>query len=158
GSPVGALRRPRLATARAAGGPGMSDATREMLLRAIVEEPDADDVRLIYADWLHDHGDRWLAEVDGLRSSTFRRGFVNELRLGRDAFVARAEEWLPITPAEWVIFRDRLRAQPPAEVVAAEVATLAACPGLAHVRRLSLAGHYLQDEHLAALLASPHLR
>jgi uncharacterized protein (TIGR02996 family) len=40
----------------------MSDATGEMLLRAIVEDPDADDLRLIYADWLHDHGDAARAE------------------------------------------------------------------------------------------------
>lgn len=32
------------------------------LLDAIAEEPEADDLRLIYADWLHDHGDPERAE------------------------------------------------------------------------------------------------
>jgi uncharacterized protein (TIGR02996 family) len=40
----------------------MPDATGQMLLRAIIEEPAADDVRLIYADWLQDHGDPVRAE------------------------------------------------------------------------------------------------
>jgi uncharacterized protein (TIGR02996 family) len=40
----------------------MTDATGSMLLRAIIEEPDSDDLRLIYADWLQDHGDPARAE------------------------------------------------------------------------------------------------
>lgn len=39
----------------------MSD-TGAMLLQAIIDDPDADDLRLIYADWLHDHGDPVRAE------------------------------------------------------------------------------------------------
>jgi uncharacterized protein (TIGR02996 family) len=38
------------------------DATREMLVQAIVEDPEADDLRLIYADWLQDHGEPERAE------------------------------------------------------------------------------------------------
>jgi uncharacterized protein (TIGR02996 family) len=34
----------------------------EGLLQAIIEEPEADDLRLLYADWLEDHGDPARAE------------------------------------------------------------------------------------------------
>lgn len=36
--------------------------TGDALLQAILDEPDADDLRLIYADWLEDHGEEERAE------------------------------------------------------------------------------------------------
>jgi uncharacterized protein (TIGR02996 family) len=177
----------------------MSDATGEMLLRAIIEDPDADDLRLIYADWLHDHGDAARAEfirvqvrlakmdaddperpaledreqelLDDHRENwlqvlpadafnpdelypRFRRGFLENLIFGGPAFVGRGEEVLR-KPVERVTINEI------ATIGASATARLAACPGLGHVRRITLGNGDFDEvdaEQLATFLASPYLR
>jgi uncharacterized protein (TIGR02996 family) len=81
----------------------MTDATGQMLLRAIVEEPDADDVRLIYADWLQDHGDPARAEFIRLqcRLATMDEGDPARPALEdreADLLAAHRDRWLGELP------------------------------------------------------------
>ena len=48
-------------------------ATGAGLLAAIIDEPDADDLRLIYADWLEDGVD----EIDALQAAFIRKGMAS---------------------------------------------------------------------------------
>jgi uncharacterized protein (TIGR02996 family) len=194
----------------------MSEAVRKGFFRSIEAAPDDDSPRLVYADWLEEHGDdaraefirvqcrlarldeddprrgelrrreqdlldahrdRWLAELPaGLcvvndYQPTFARGFPSSLEVACAAFVERGEDLFRATPVERLRIKDvgkqlpippadlgrvlRGLAPAPVEGVGEGVAALAGCPLLARVRGLSLDD--LQPEHLAVLLASPHL-
>lgn len=52
----------------------------DALLQAILDEPDADDVRLIYADWLDEHGAAWQREHAALIRWQIATGAVLEFR------------------------------------------------------------------------------
>jgi uncharacterized protein (TIGR02996 family) len=86
------------------------DATREMLLRAIVEDPEADDLRLIYADWLQDHGEPERAEFIRVqvRLATLDEDDPDFRELhGReqDLLAAYSRCWLGELPAEFFLDR-----------------------------------------------------
>jgi uncharacterized protein (TIGR02996 family) len=63
----------------------------EAFLRAIVDNPDDADARLIFADWLEDHGDP-RAEFHRLQVELSRAGMDD--RRGRRRLRRRAADWL----------------------------------------------------------------
>jgi uncharacterized protein (TIGR02996 family) len=180
----------------------------EAFLQAIREEPDDDAVRLIYADWLQEHGDapacargqfirsqcqranpdvdrerrramvrdemrllreHWDAWLRPLRTAVgpdevqwfhadfhsdalghFRRGFVEALTLPAVRFLDHAPAILKLTP-----LRDLA-----VTAVGTHAVSLALCPHLAELTRLSFADYYSQPlDHLGALAlaSSPYL-
>jgi uncharacterized protein (TIGR02996 family) len=84
----------------------MTDATGAMLLRAIVEEPESDDLRLIYADWLQDHGDPARAEFIRLQ---VRLATLDEDDPARPDLEDREEDLLAAHRERWLagLPRDR---------------------------------------------------
>jgi uncharacterized protein (TIGR02996 family) len=83
-------------------------ATREDFLRAIVEEPDDDTHRLVFADWLDEHGELARAEfirvqIELARGAKGRRKGTLEARQ-RDLLAAHAAEW--IEPIRQWIYED----------------------------------------------------
>jgi uncharacterized protein (TIGR02996 family) len=156
-------------------------------LQAILDEPEDDGLRLIFADWLEERGDargefirvqcelarmpakdarrrrlqererallykherRWLGPLRGLlRWSRFRRGFLDEVLLGAEAFVKNAELLFQLMPVTHVHLH-RANAVAP---------LLARCPHLARVLVLSLSYNHFTDAAVQALAASPYLR
>ena len=72
--------------------------TGAALLQAIIDEPDEDSLRLIYADWLHDHGEPDRAEFIRLEIDLHARV------QGRRPFVVNwidPEYQRPRFPATW---------------------------------------------------------
>lgn len=62
----------------------------DALLQAILDEPDADDVRLIYADWLDEHGAAWQREHAALIRWQIATGSVIErTEAGKWQYVGR---------------------------------------------------------------------
>ena len=115
----------------------MADA--QALLDAIVDAPDDDAVRLVFSDWLDEHGDadraefiraqielfrdaaearrdhlrrrerelllaheeEWAAPVRELgltQGWRFRRGFIEEVKVSPEQFLAKGEEWFRLAP------------------------------------------------------------
>jgi uncharacterized protein (TIGR02996 family) len=70
-----------------------------MLLRAIVEEPESDDLRLIYADWLQDHGDPTRAEFIRLQ---VRLAEMSESDPERPALEEREQDLLADHRERWL--------------------------------------------------------
>jgi uncharacterized protein (TIGR02996 family) len=78
---------------------GMMKGTGAALLRAVVENPDDDGVRLVYADWLDEQGDPERAEFIRVQvrlagSSAGARGRAADERRERELLAAHADEWL----------------------------------------------------------------
>ena len=72
-------------------------------LQAICEEPDDDAHRLVYADWLDDHGDADRAEFIRLQCALARMDDEDEAMKAREAELLRlhGEAWvaeLPVLP------------------------------------------------------------
>lgn len=106
----------------------MSDG--ELLLAAILAQPDEDTPRLAYADWLEETGDEadqrradlirvqvehaaerlelpWAhPEIDGV-TGTVRRGFVEEIELTEEQFLAHAAELFRQHPVTIVFLADK---------------------------------------------------
>ncbi|MDB5311650.1 MAG: hypothetical protein JWO38_5852 [Gemmataceae bacterium] len=120
----------------------------DSFLRAITADPDDDTARLVFADWLADHGDpdrgefirlsvelarrdpdddarearrsalfarradlfkrhnqRWLEPfLPFAREAKFDRGFVSELEVAADVFLAHGADWLALAPIRRVRF------------------------------------------------------
>jgi uncharacterized protein (TIGR02996 family) len=152
-------------------------ADRQALLDALREEPDNQTLRLIYADWLEDNGDSDRAEYirlclhdsaeqDRHRARLFRR-HRKTWGQGMPARVAAclAErgliQELDITAAAFLKAGPALCGEPLARLrlTAAEgrIGKVLACPALAGVRELTLAGCPLADEDVQALADSPRL-
>lgn len=159
----------------------------DAFLRAILADPDDDAPRLIYADWLDENGDsdraefirlqialaagakgdprrpeltrrerqllgahgrEWAAPVAGKGLSwTFRRGFIEGVNVAAPTFLSRAADLFAAAPIRHV----RLVSIGP------NAPRLAACPALARVASLDLAGCRPGPGQLAVLLASPYL-
>lgn len=149
----------------------MSD--RAALLAAVAANPHDDLPKLVFADWLDEHGDperaefirtqlagdeeradellrghgdRWAAPFPA-RRGTFRRGFLVGLSLDGDEFLQHA----PAIDRLRTVERVELRAQ------ARHAAELAACPQLRLVRQLELCDPALGEDGLRHLAASQHL-
>src|SRR5437763_13277856 len=71
----------------------------QAFLQEIVEDPDDDAVRLIYADWLEDHGNAARAEF--IRTQIELAG-MKEDDPRREDFAAREADLLAEHEAEWV--------------------------------------------------------
>src|SRR5437762_1706115 len=71
----------------------------QAFLQEIVEDPDDDAVRLIYADWLEDHGNAPRAEF--IRTQIELAG-MKEDDPRREDFAAREADLLAEHEAEWV--------------------------------------------------------
>jgi uncharacterized protein (TIGR02996 family) len=158
--------------------------TDEALLRAVLADPEDDAPRLIYADWLDEHGDCDRAEFIRLQIALARDGKDDPRLRQREhqLLTAHGPRWagaLEGTALSWTFRRGFVEE---AEVAApvflsrgeslfevAPVRTvklvrvglsglrLASCPALARVVGLDLSGAHLWASHLATLLASPHL-
>src|SRR5262245_40264198 len=73
-------------------------ATRTALLRAICENPEDDTARLVYADWLDEHGDHDRAEFIRLQVGIAAGTVSGDGRAGSEA---RAAELLGRNQADW---------------------------------------------------------
>jgi uncharacterized protein (TIGR02996 family) len=158
----------------------------EAFLQAIIAEPDEDAPRLIYADWLEEHGDprgefirvqcalarpgrktRWadLKAREQTLLAEYRKEWIKPLRgiwkmlRFRRGFV----EGMTLTVQKFLERSERLfRLAPVRDVRLIEidhfmVPALAACPHLAFLRGLSLSLGGLTDHTFPTLAASPHL-
>jgi uncharacterized protein (TIGR02996 family) len=182
-------------------------------LRAIRAAPDDDLPRLIYADYLDDHGDprgefirvqierprlrrddprrmelkaredellrRHREEWEGplaavVSHAVFRRGFIDDVLVMAEAFLAHARilfDWAPIQTIKLrgtfryvaaILKRPELAALSGLDLCfdhldGRDAALLAACRHLAGLKRLNLNGNPIGDEGVACLGTSPHL-
>src|SRR4051795_10357418 len=140
---------------------------QDALLQAILDEPDDDAPRLIYADWLEErgdpraefiraqcalaqlpadderrpdleacearllagHGKGWAGPIRRrARAWTFRRGFVEGIKIGADAFLAHTADLFAAAPIRHVRFVH----------AAGHIDELAACPYLGRLDSLDL--------------------
>jgi uncharacterized protein (TIGR02996 family) len=146
----------------------------DAFLADICEHPDDDAPRLVYADWLEEHGDQGRADfiraqcadprrvVDGDDPRTrpwagklarwcerwsFRRGFVEAIDVDARRFLARAEEVFRLAPVRFVRL-EGLRSD--------DLAAIAALPSLGRLAVLEAPGNY-RHAGCRKLFASPHL-
>jgi uncharacterized protein (TIGR02996 family) len=152
----------------------------EGLLTAIRDEPDADEPRLILADWLEDHGEPLQAELIHVQCALARLPAFHEFRPDLEA---RERGLLQLLDAPYPVqFRRGIRecAQVNAEALLtdpdrhlrsglirdlsiivgsqSEIRSVAGVPQLRFVRRLVLNAERLTDWIVATLLRSPHLQ
>jgi uncharacterized protein (TIGR02996 family) len=135
-------------------------------LRAILIDPDADEPRLSFADWVEtsdparaamirhqvenpdeETTDRVTFAAWGARDVIVRRGFAEAMSLTGRSFVSLSDRLFAATPLRDV----RLIA------VNFLMADLVLCPNLAKLRRLELQGNQIGREGLALLAACPYL-
>jgi uncharacterized protein (TIGR02996 family) len=149
-------------------------------LNAIRDNPDDVGVRLVYADWLTDHGDPLgeFIHLQCVQADTNQERRANELlrRYGNLWFaplraITDAEtvfrggfiERIHLPASAFVVHSSQLLDLLPAllEVSLTEaapvIAALAACPDLARIRRLNLRDNHLSNYHVEVLAGSPHL-
>jgi uncharacterized protein (TIGR02996 family) len=97
---------------------------------------------------LAQHQAAWAEPLRGLvRKWTFRRGFIEQVTVEAEQFLAGADRLFRLAPVRHVRFQN----------AAGSLNALAACPDLARLATLDLRENALQDEHLEVLTASPHL-
>jgi uncharacterized protein (TIGR02996 family) len=167
--------------------------TADAFLQAILDDPDADAPRLVFADWLEEHGDaeraefirvqcaldrppsgghvadlwarqgdllavhegEWAAPANEFALSwIFRRGFIDEIQVEKQAFPAVAEALFRRHPVRRVRLyggREGLHAR------ASFALALAYCPQLDRLRSLDLSGNFLGSDGVRALAVSPYL-
>ena len=188
--------------------------TDEGLLQAILDDPEDDALRLVYADWLEErgdprgelihvqsllaegapgdphwpplvrrerelltrHGPEWVGPLRALGATrwAFRRGLVEEVTLGSDAFLRHADALLRLAPVRRLTVRVRrgelgavLRAPALPRVTVLDLshgalgpeglAALARAPWLGRVPELDLSSNGLGDEGAARLAGAPGL-
>jgi uncharacterized protein (TIGR02996 family) len=117
--------------------------TGDALFQAIIDKPDADGLRLVYADWLHDHGEPDRAEFIRLEIAIHSRLF------GPDGLCGLLAGSLPV--------RLELLALIDCALGDAGATALAECPALADLRAVWLQGNGITDAGAFALANSPHL-
>jgi uncharacterized protein (TIGR02996 family) len=165
--------------------------THDDFLQAIIESPDDDAPRLVYTDWLDEHGDadraefirvqcelaklptpnprralleareqellteyeEWAAPFRWAKEWRFRRGFIAEIEVDADAFLAKAELIFTSAPITHVQLGWRGWGANAAE----RFQQLAECPFLDRLQSLDLAfGHYqICNNDLRALAMFP---
>jgi uncharacterized protein (TIGR02996 family) len=152
-------------------------ALEDDLIAAVVEAPDLDAPRLVYAGWLRGrgdlrgelislqitgsdpvrerellatHGPRWAGEIASLtRSYRFVRGFIETIEVDVPVFVDHHDLLFARAP----LLRDlRFNRCPSAD----DARRLFACPALSRARTLALYGPHV-GEAFADLVASPHI-
>ncbi len=155
-------------------------------LQAIIENPDDDDVRLIFADWLDERedprGEFIRIQVERARPSLDERQQTMNERREAELFRAHEKEWVaPLRPwvREWRFVRGFVEwVRIPAEYVlragrrvfaltpvrgarfndaTEHIAGLAATPELARLRSLDLGYNLLRPEQSKRLAESPYL-
>jgi uncharacterized protein (TIGR02996 family) len=156
----------------------------DAFLQSILENPDDDGLRLIYADWLDERGDsrgefirvqcelarlpesdprrseleareralllasgkEWAGPLVGLtRSWTYRRGFVEGIRLGGNAFVAYTDYLFRLAPLREV------------RLDSVWVRALIAVPLLGRLTWLDLRSTSFSDHDAELLVGCPYL-
>ncbi|MFO0845296.1 MAG: TIGR02996 domain-containing protein [Gemmataceae bacterium] len=147
---------------------------KDAFLADILERPDDDAPRLVYADWLDDHGepDRatfiraqcagdagaagafaarlgpWAGPAAELSERVeFHRGFVEVVHIHAEAFLAQAEALFRLTP---------LRLARLLYLYSDQLAALARLPNLSRLAALEATGNY-RHAGFRVLCASPHL-
>lgn len=165
---------------------GVDQNMEQGFIRALIEAPDDDELRLVFADWLEERDDP-RGEFVRIQVERARQG-QDELRQARnwlreqELLAAHEKAWVaPLRPwaREWRFVRGFVEwVRIEAEVVLAEgrrvfertpvrharfnnatehVAGLAAAAELARLRSLDLGYNLLSDELVKPLSASPHL-
>jgi uncharacterized protein (TIGR02996 family) len=157
----------------------------EAFLHDIVEHPDEDAPRLIYADWLDEHGRPERAEFIRVQCALAADPEDADLRRReRELLAEHGDAWRQEVPdwaredcefrrgfvaavgclvGDWLRHGDELVRRLPVEEVrfrrdpTAEPAALAGAPSLARLRSLILDYVPLGDAGLARLIGSPHL-
>jgi uncharacterized protein (TIGR02996 family) len=188
----------------------------EAFLQAVIEAPDDDAPRLVYADWLEEHGQperaefirvqcqlaklargdggrkglqvrernllarhagQWLGRLQRrLQHWVFRRGFVEQVRLNAQTFVAHADDLFRLGPVRQVTLVGAARqilsvaASPyllrldvldlkggKTRLGDQGVRLLAGSPNVGRLVRLDLGGNDIGDVGAAALANAPHL-
>jgi uncharacterized protein (TIGR02996 family) len=165
----------------------------DAFLRAICEAPEDDTARLVYADWLEEHGRAERAEFIRVQCAlagategairpalqarerdllmryggewaqplagrvdewTFRRGFIDEVRVEGRAFLAGAEALFRLAPVQhlhlfwnFVLPYQRTRL----------MGVVGECTYLARLRSLVLRSNYIGSDGVEALAVSEHL-
>jgi uncharacterized protein (TIGR02996 family) len=147
---------------------------KDAFLADILEHPDDDAPRLVYADWLDDHGEpdraafiraQCAGDAEAARPFAarlrpwagplaelcerweFHRGFVEVVHAHADTFLARAPEFFRLAPVRLLrlLYLDSDR-----------MAALAQSPWLSRLAVLEAKGNY-RHAGFRALCASPHL-
>jgi uncharacterized protein (TIGR02996 family) len=159
------------------------------LLQAILDDPEDDGLRLVYADWLEEHGEPERAEFIRVQIELARDPRRGDLEARERALLKEhEEEWagplrppvgdwgfdrgmpnVAVTVPDFLAHAAALSQSPSAPLLSVvdhavgteDVRALAACPFLARVTALNLAGWYthdpkesLVDDEQASLLAS----
>jgi uncharacterized protein (TIGR02996 family) len=160
----------------------------EAFLQAVVDDPEDDGIRLIFADWLEEQGNprgafiRAQVEAAGLPPGD--PGRLERERGAHDLLARHAREWIgPVANlAEQVRFQrgfiekatlrtsaflegiDTLFRSAPIRYLklrqasSGSINSLTRLPELARLRGLDLRGNYLNDDALTRMLRCPHLR
>src|SRR5262245_46162790 len=85
---------------------------RDALLAAVLAEPDDDGPRLVFADWLDDHGEPERAELIRLQIDRVRRSFPRDefsTRWEREERLLRAHEMAWVGPIANLVQGARFR-------------------------------------------------
>jgi uncharacterized protein (TIGR02996 family) len=149
-------------------------ASHDGFLRAIAAAPEDDATRLIYADWLDEHGEPERAEFIRLQCEDARRGTFDEARNAlrrriQDLFAAHglrwlAADWPEADPSQTIgglafdrgfFCRVSMADRGLGPVALAEIARTR--PQLALVRWWNLSGNPVESAGLQALAACPWL-
>ncbi|HEY7427860.1 MAG TPA: TIGR02996 domain-containing protein [Gemmataceae bacterium] len=175
----------------------MAQSHADAFLEAILQDPDDDTPRLIFADWLEEQGDsrsaaraelirvqcmladgplsprrriesarrqqeileefsdEWTRPLhDLVRNWNFHRGFIDEVALWSETFLACADRLFRQAPIQhmrlWTHFV-------PVGVQQLSVAALADCEHLRRLRSLDLNANRLESRDVRALVVSEHL-
>jgi uncharacterized protein (TIGR02996 family) len=155
-------------------------------LTAVLERPDDDTLRLVYADWLQERGDpraEFIRVQIALASAAPDDPQVNTLQsYERDLLAEHSQNWcvlLGLEPEQCVFRRGFVEAveihagqflKAPEKVLQAapvrrvhflhatnHIRELAGCHWLEKISTLDLSGNAIRDDGAAALAASPHL-
>jgi uncharacterized protein (TIGR02996 family) len=157
----------------------------DAFLQAILDAPDDDTPRLVYADWLDEHGDPERAEFIRVQCELARLRELDPQRVGLEAkgrtlLAAAGTAWVgPLVglTKEWIfrrgfvegitmggkgflLYADYLFKQAPLQEVRLRwvyVDHLAALPLLARLSRLTLFGDVFSDQCAKHLADSPYL-
>jgi uncharacterized protein (TIGR02996 family) len=158
---------------------------RAALLQTILDEPEADAPRLVYADWLDEHGESERAtfirlqchaahhpttdtkQAEQLLLANYGRwvaelpGIVAQMH---PEFARGFVETVTCSPGRWRQYGERIVASTPLRAarfrwpVRTALSELACCPALAHLRQVDLSGNTITGAALSHFLQSPFVQ
>ena len=101
---------------------------------------------------LEQYGDEWARPIRrSVHRWTFHRGFIDEIVIWDDIYLARADRLFRFAPIQHLHIRPHFAGSP------RPIASLADNPYLCRLRSLDLSWQNLESRHVRALLVSEHL-